>query len=268
MSGFVFLHREILDWEWYKDINTKVLFFHCILKANWEPKTWRGIEVERGQFITSVDTLSHELNLSSKQIRIAIDKLKRANEIDVKTTNKFSLITVEKYDVYQNIEDKKGKQNGIENGVKKAPKTATTKQYNKLKILDIDMSIVPEELQSFLTIAQSYQKLFIKNLKDKNAPATNQENATFENYVTPIRLMIENDKVTVKDLQDVYVYLKSPNAEFWKKNILSTSKLRQQITKLLMAARPESKNENNNTNHTTKVAFKFSIDETDIGGIK
>jgi len=266
MSGFVLLHREILGWEWYKETNVRSLFIHCLLKANWEPNTWKGVQIERGQFATSVDTLAYELKLTAKQIRTALDKLKRTGEIHVKGAAKYSLVTVVKYDNYQKNDEKKGEQKDNTKGNKKTPKKATTKEYNKLKILDIDMSFVPEDLTEYLKIAKSYQIVFINNLKQKNAPTKNQENATFENYVTPIRLMIENDKVTVQDLRDVKDYLKGPKSEFWKKNILSTSKLRQQIQKLLMAARPDTNNEKHNTSTSNKVAFKFSIDETDVGG--
>ena len=30
---YVKISRKILDWEWYTDINTKVLFLHILLKA-------------------------------------------------------------------------------------------------------------------------------------------------------------------------------------------------------------------------------------------
>ena len=34
----------MLDWEWYDDINTKVLFIHLLIKSNWKEKKWRGIK--------------------------------------------------------------------------------------------------------------------------------------------------------------------------------------------------------------------------------
>ena len=52
MEGWIKLHRKILDWEWYDDINTKVLFLHLLLTANHEEQKWRGKIIERGQLIT------------------------------------------------------------------------------------------------------------------------------------------------------------------------------------------------------------------------
>lgn len=36
MDGHIKLFRKFLDWGWYQDINTKVLFIHMLLKANWK----------------------------------------------------------------------------------------------------------------------------------------------------------------------------------------------------------------------------------------
>jgi hypothetical protein len=106
MSGFITLHRKLLDWEWYSDINTKTLFIHCLLKANWEDKNWRGIDVKRGSFVTSYDSLSKETKLTIQQIRTSIFKLTKTQEINIQTTNKFTLLTIVKYEDYQSLETK------------------------------------------------------------------------------------------------------------------------------------------------------------------
>lgn len=48
MEGWVKIYRSILTWEWYSDINVRVLFIHLLLKANHAPKSWRGIEIQAG----------------------------------------------------------------------------------------------------------------------------------------------------------------------------------------------------------------------------
>ena len=50
-SGHVILHRKILGWEWYMDINTCRLFIHMLLKANWKDGKFRGTTVPRGSFV-------------------------------------------------------------------------------------------------------------------------------------------------------------------------------------------------------------------------
>jgi hypothetical protein len=115
-------------------------------------------------------------------------------------------------------------------------------KVNNILLSEIKISDVDEDLKQFYDIALNFQQLFIKNLKEKNAPTKQQENATFKKYVDPIRLMIKNNECTIENLREVYAYLNSPRGEFWKTNILSTETLRKQITKLVMSSKlPEFK---------------------------
>lgn len=92
---------------------------------------------------------------------------------------------------------------------------------------------VNEEQINYFKSAIAFQKLIIKNLKEKSSPTTQVENAKYKNFVDPIRLMFEKDKCTVHQLRDAYEYLNSPEGEFWKSNILSTVKLREKLSVLL-----------------------------------
>jgi len=42
-TGWIKLHRTLLDWDWADDPKVFALFVTCLLKANHEPNTWRGI---------------------------------------------------------------------------------------------------------------------------------------------------------------------------------------------------------------------------------
>lgn len=103
---------------------------------------------------------------------------------------------------------------------------------------EINISDVPEKLVIFYKTALSFQKLFIANLKEIDLINTSPEKAKFLEYVTPIRLMIEIDKRTNDEIKQVYNFLKKDL--FWKRNILSTSKLRAKFEKLLIESRKES----------------------------
>lgn len=100
-GGFIKLHRSILDWEWYGDRNTRDLFIHLLLKANHEPTKWKGITVERGQTVTGRLALSKELGISERSVRTALNHLKSTNELTIKATNKYSLVTIVNYAKYQ-----------------------------------------------------------------------------------------------------------------------------------------------------------------------
>lgn len=100
-EGFIFLHRKLLEWEWYSDLKVTRLFIHLLLKANHKPNKWQGIEVQRGEHITSFAKLSHDTKLSVKEIRTAISKLKRTNEVTTKSTSQNTIIQLVNYDKYQ-----------------------------------------------------------------------------------------------------------------------------------------------------------------------
>lgn len=104
--GFIKISRNILEWEWYSDPCTKSVFIHCILKANWRDKTWKGVKIKRGQFVTSLAALAEETGLSVKNVRTALDHLKATNELAIKTSPKGRVITVKNYAKYQDMANK------------------------------------------------------------------------------------------------------------------------------------------------------------------
>lgn len=114
-GGFIKLHRSFLKWEWYTDLNTKIVFIHLLLTANFEDKFSHGILVRRGETITSYVSLSTSLRLSERQARTAITHLKATGEVTVKRYSKFSLITIVNYDKYQDYLKISNKNDVLEN---------------------------------------------------------------------------------------------------------------------------------------------------------
>lgn len=110
LKGFIQLHRKFMNWEWYDDIPTKVLYLHCILRANFKEGKWHGIETKRGQFITSIKSLSNETGLSEQQTRTALKKLKSTHEITCQSTSRNTVITINNYDEYQSSNMQNNKQ--------------------------------------------------------------------------------------------------------------------------------------------------------------
>ena len=116
--GFVIESRSILKNEWYTEPITMHLMRHCRLRANFEDTKWRGIQIKRGQFVTSLKTLSTETGLTIKQVRSALEKLEKTGYVASEASNKNRIITVLFYSEEQNV----GKQNGKQKGNQKANK--------------------------------------------------------------------------------------------------------------------------------------------------
>lgn len=126
---FIKLYRKFTEWEWYTDVPTKVLFIHILLRASATGKKYRGVDIPKGSFTTSVGILADETGLSNQQIRTALKKLQSTNEICVKSTNKFSQITVIKWADYQGYMAEDNKQ--ITNNQQTNNKQITTIKESK-----------------------------------------------------------------------------------------------------------------------------------------
>ncbi|MFQ9901228.1 MAG: hypothetical protein ACLRWF_05885 [Ruthenibacterium sp.] len=99
MEGFILLHRRLLGWSGGR--NTMRVFIHLLLKANFEPKKWRGVTVGRGQCATSLAEIAGELGLSERNVRTAIKHLKSTGEVTHERHPDFGLYTIKNYDAYQ-----------------------------------------------------------------------------------------------------------------------------------------------------------------------
>ena len=102
-NGWIKLHRSLLDWEWYDDINVMRVFLHCLLMANHKDKKYRGAVVERGSFLTGRDALASQTGLTVQQIRTSLNKLKSTNELTIKSSKQGTVIQVVSYDKYQEV---------------------------------------------------------------------------------------------------------------------------------------------------------------------
>ncbi|MDB4261554.1 hypothetical protein N9878_01670 [bacterium] len=150
--GWIKLHRGLTEWEWYDDINTSRLFIHCLLKANHKDKKWRGLDIKRGSFWTSLDTLSEETGLSKKCVRTSLDRLKATCELADKghSTGRLRgrMVTVCKYDSYQG-EGTQTAPEGADKGQTKGTQRAATKNVKNVENeKNVNKLIVPVGINS------------------------------------------------------------------------------------------------------------------------
>ena len=137
MTGYIKLFRQMTEWEWYKDANTKAVFLHLLLMANHAPARWRGIEIQRGQHLTSIKQLAKETGLTVQNVRTSLNHLKSTREVTWKVTSRWTLITVENYEKYQgDLSEGNKVSNKVSNKVltrcqQGANKVLTTNKNNK-----------------------------------------------------------------------------------------------------------------------------------------
>lgn len=127
-KGFIVIDRSILDWEWYSDINVTRLFIHLLLKANYKETRYQGHVIPRGSLVVGRKELSLQTGISEQSVRTALDKLKKTGEITIKSTNKFSVINVENWGKYQDLDGESNQQNSQDFNQQSTNNQPTTNQ--------------------------------------------------------------------------------------------------------------------------------------------
>ena len=177
-SGYIKLHRSILEWEWWDDVNTYRLFTYLLLTVNFEEKKWHGITIKRGQVLTSLDTLSKDTGLSVGQVRRSLTRLISTSEITSEATNQYRIITICNYDTYQGEQQASDKQTTKQSDNQTTSEqqasnkqTATTKEYKN------DNNIITKE--------DNKENTPTSRSKKENTPKFNFKGALIELGVEP-----------------------------------------------------------------------------------
>jgi archaellum component FlaD/FlaE len=136
-KSFITLHRKIISSACFADAELLKVWLWCLIRANHSDKevvhAGQIISLKRGQFITGRFTASKELNMSADKYRKRIATLVLLKQITQKTTNKYTVITIEKYNDYQSKVEKtpnktptKPQQNPTDNNVNNENKLGET----------------------------------------------------------------------------------------------------------------------------------------------
>jgi hypothetical protein len=106
--GYVKLWRKTLDSGILQHPTAWQVFGYLLLMANSKPhrRIIAGVmtEAKPGEVITGRERLAEELGLSVQQIRTALNLLKKLEIVTIKSTNKYSVISLVNWDRYQQHE--------------------------------------------------------------------------------------------------------------------------------------------------------------------
>jgi len=240
VDGWIKLHRKFSQWEWFDKSEMVHLFIYFLLLANHEDKKWNGIIIKRGQLVTGRNKIKKQTGISERTIRTCLNRLKSTNEITIKTTNRYSIITICNYDNYQ-INLSVADQANDQRGANKRPASdhkQEDKEYKEVLMSEL-LSKVPDVSEAE-KIALAFWELTKQTLKIYEINSKEPARAKTKSWVDPIRLAMEKDGRSKEDLREVYEFLKSetPDLKFsWRINIRSGSKLREKFDDLLLASR-------------------------------
>ena len=99
--GWIKLHRKLLTWEWFTDVNTCHLFTYLLLSANHQTTKWRGETIHAGQLLTGRERIAAQTGLSIQNVRTSLKRLESTREItSIKRVN-YSIITITNWKSFQ-----------------------------------------------------------------------------------------------------------------------------------------------------------------------
>ena len=135
LAGWIKLQRKLLVSTVFSDERRLKVFIWCLIRANPKPIDVQvgrqTIHLERGQFITGRNEAARELGMSPSAVRRWLTLLADGQQISLSANNKFTLVTVEKYGLYQDQKSRGGQVSGQQILLSADSKADTEEEYIK-----------------------------------------------------------------------------------------------------------------------------------------
>lgn len=110
MSGWIKLHRCLMEKAIFQNEKLLKVFIWCLLKASHSEHEQligrQKVTLQPGQFPTGRHKAAVELNMSPSTAWSYLKLLEANNTIDIKSNNKFSVVTVVNWGLYQTEDNK------------------------------------------------------------------------------------------------------------------------------------------------------------------
>lgn len=115
MRGFISLHRKLKNNPVWSDPNYLKLWIYCLFEASHKDRNQlignEVIKLNRGQFVTGRTSLGEDLNkgvkpkqrLNERTWFRYLENLESWEMLTIKKTNKYSVVTIDNYDTYQDV---------------------------------------------------------------------------------------------------------------------------------------------------------------------
>ena len=229
--------------------HVREIWLYLVRKANHKDRIVSGTVIKRGELFTSYSEIISDLSwlvgfrkevYKPYHCETAMKTLTKAGMIAARKTTRGMIITICKYDYYQDMKnydtDDDSRNDGDTITAREPHYTQRmermerikNKEYTSTLLSQIDSqfpNLNPEHVQ----IAKAFQELFRINLNSASA-STKVADGMKGTSVDDIRLILENDGYKTEDLQAVFRVVR--DSDFWKKNILSTKALRKHMARL------------------------------------
>lgn len=239
-QGYISLHRKLMDNPLWSDSNYLKLWVYCLFEASHKDHELlvgnQLIQLKRGQFVKGRFALAEDMNKGVKPKQRLNDKtwwrylenLEKWQMLTIKSTNKFSVITIDKYDFYQSstsvIDQQKSNVCPSNDQQMSTNNNGNNGNKNKRHKQVYDEESIYYQLASF----------FLEQIRNNN-PDFKQPN--LHAWSDDIRKMMEIDKRTEEQVRYLMKWVQKD--EFEMVNVLSPAKLRKRYDQLVLKVKRE-----------------------------
>lgn len=250
MQGFISLHRKLMENPTWADPNYLKLWIYCLFKASHkEHQQLVGNQIvilERGQFVTGRKALFEDMNrgvkhdqqLSEKTWSRYLKNLEKWQMLTIKVTNKYSVITIVNYEVYQGVFNKVDHQSDqqLTNSCPSNDQQLTTNNnVNNVNKKERHKQVYDETSIYFQLAVFFYETIKI------NDPDFKKPN--LQKWSNDIRLMMEIDKRTEDQIRYLIKWVQQDDFEMV--NVLCPSKLRKRYDQLVLKVKRDKEKSKN-----------------------
>lgn len=248
-GGWIKLYRKLLFNGWIKNHKLFIFWTYCLLKTSHRVRKVmigsQQITLQSGQFIFGREKAARETGLSPRSVRTCVHNLYTMGNLTIKTTNRYSIITITNWELYQAKENEATNKPTKDRPASDQPATTYKNGKNGRKRIYLPES-EPYKLSLLL-----FSKILSNN---PNSRLHNQQNKkreeTLQGWADDIRKLIDLDKQSPETIMRVIKF--ATENHFWKSNILSGDSLREKwdrLTSQLLSDKYQSPKEERLADH-------------------
>lgn len=235
--GYIKLYRKISESFVWTNSDMFKLWCLCLMKASHENRKFlfngQEVRLSSGQFVTGRDAIAKEFNqgVTSDQLIVSrtlwrwLKRFEKEKMLSISSTPKYSIISINNWNEYQG-----GDQQLSSSRPSTVQQVSTYKNdkndKNDKKLNNIMSKKSKKRIYSDNDPNKKLAKLLFKMISNNQ----NIKEPDFDKWANTIRLTIESDKRTGKEVQDMIVW--ATKHDFWSGVILSPSSLRKHFDKM------------------------------------
>lgn len=171
-GGWIKLHRRFLRSAIWQNPKIARFWTWCLLKATHDGYTttigFKRITLEPGQFLYNHPTAVKETLLSQREVRSCLDFLKGGDDAEIGQEkgslpgNRYSIITINKWGIYQGDNSDAGRQSGTNRASKRQPNVSLINKEGKngkkkdAKIAPVDVTWTGDKLMVPAVLMEKY----------------------------------------------------------------------------------------------------------------